>query len=55
MPELESAPYRAVLEYRSPIKFGEPVTIRSERQHDAVPMQFRVGDEVRAAVLVRKL
>jgi acyl-ACP thioesterase len=55
MPELEGAPYRAVLEYRSPIKFGESVTIHSERHDDAVRMQFAVGDDVRAAALVRKL
>lgn len=54
-PELESAPYRAVLEYRSPIKFGESVTICSERRHDSVRMHFTVGDDVRAAALVRKL
>jgi acyl-ACP thioesterase len=55
MPDLESAPYRAVLEYRSPIKFGESVTIRSERQDNAMRMQFAVGDDVRAAALVRKI
>src|SRR5262249_49195947 len=49
LPDLESAPYRAVLEYRSPIKFGESVTIRSERQGNAVRMQFAVGEDVRAA------
>lgn len=54
-PELEGAPYRAVLEYRSPIKFGESVTIHSERHHDTVRMQFAVGDDVRAAALVRKI
>lgn len=55
VPELESAPYRAVLEYRSPIKYGERVTIHSQRHHDTVRMQFTVGDEVRAAALVRKI
>ena len=55
VPELETAPYRAVLEYRNPIKFGESVAIRSERQDDAVRMQFVVGDDVRAAALVRKI
>ena len=55
LPELEKAPYRAVLEYRSPIKFGEPVTIRSERDDDSVRMQFTVGEDVRAVALVRKL
>src|ERR1700751_4425170 len=54
-PELEGAPYRAVLEYRNPIKFGESVTICSQRRDDAVRMQFVVGDDVRAAALVRKI
>lgn len=55
VPELESGPFRAVLEYRSPIKFGESLTIRSERHEDAVRMQFVVGDDVRAAALLQKL
>lgn len=55
VPDLEKAPYRAVLEYRSPIKFGEPVIIRSDRDANAVRIQFTVGDDVRAAALVRKL
>ena len=55
VPELEAAPYRAVLEYRSPIKFGESLTIRSERHGDTVRMHFTVGDHVRAAALLRKL
>jgi acyl-ACP thioesterase len=53
--DLEAAPYRAVLEYRSPIKFGESLTIRSDRHDDTVRMHFTVGDDVRAAALVRKL
>jgi acyl-ACP thioesterase len=53
--DLEAAPYRAVLEYRSPIKFGESLTIRSDRHGDTVRMHFTVGDDVRAAALVRKL
>ena len=48
-------PYRAVLEYRSPIKFGERVTIRSGQHDSAVRMQFVVGDDVRAAAMVRKI
>jgi acyl-ACP thioesterase len=55
VPELAAAPHRAVLEYRSPIKFGELVTIRSEYHGDAVRMHFVVGDDVRAAALVRKI
>ena len=55
VPDLESAPYRAVLEYRSPIKLGESVTIHSDRDGDVMRMQFAVGDDVRAAALVRKI
>ncbi|WP_425518544.1 acyl-[acyl-carrier-protein] thioesterase [Mycobacterium spongiae] len=50
-----AAPYRAVLEYRSPIKFGEAVTIRSKRRDDSVRMHFTVGDSVRAAAILHKL
>ncbi|CAM2991891.1 hypothetical protein BST27_07760 [Mycobacterium intermedium] len=53
--ELERPPYRAVLEYRSPIKHGETVTIHSERAGDAVRIHFVVDDDVRTAALVRKL
>lgn len=55
VPELERAPYRAVLEYRSPIKHGETVTIHSERSADTVRIHFVVDDDVRTAALVRKL
>ncbi|MHA7651675.1 acyl-[acyl-carrier-protein] thioesterase [Mycobacterium sp. ML4] len=55
IPELENNPYRAVLEYRSPVKYGEPLTIRSERTGDAVRIDFTVGEDVRAAALVRKI
>jgi len=55
VPDIESGPHRAVLEYRSPIKFGEAVTIRSARLGDTVRMQFVVGEDVRAAALLRKL
>lgn len=54
VPDL-TAPYRAVLEYRSPIKFGESVTIHSERRDGAVLMHFVVGGDVRAAALARKI
>lgn len=53
--DLTAAPHRAVLEYRSPIKFGEPLTIRSDRRDDRIRMHFVVGDDVRAAALVCKL
>src|SRR5205085_1347758 len=52
--ELERAPYRAVPEYRSPIKHGETVAIHSDRGGDTVRIHFVVGDDVRAAALVRK-
>ncbi len=55
LPELENNPYRAVLDYRSPIKYGETLTIRSERSDDGVRMDFVVGDDVRAAALVRRI
>jgi len=55
VPDLENGPYRAVLEYRSPIKFGEQVTIRSNTNADGVHIQFTVGQDVRAAALLRKI
>jgi acyl-ACP thioesterase len=55
VPELESGPFRAVLEYRSPIKFGESLTIRSERHGGTMRIHFMVGDDVRAAALLRRL
>ncbi len=40
-----TAPYRAVsLEYRSPIKSGEPLTILLRANDDVVRMHFVVGD-----------
>jgi acyl-ACP thioesterase len=55
VPDIEKAPFRAVLEYRSPIKFGESVTIRWKRDGDTVRMHFLVGNDVRTAALVRPL
>lgn len=55
VPELENNPYRTVLEYRSPIKYGEPVHIRWEQRGKSVLMQFMVDDSVRAVALVRKI
>ncbi|OBF17349.1 hypothetical protein A5725_23510 [Mycobacterium kubicae] len=55
VPELKHTPYRAVVEYRSPIKFGEPVRIHSEQCGDIVRMQFAVHGDVRAAALLRAL
>ncbi|MBX9642047.1 MAG: acyl-[acyl-carrier-protein] thioesterase [Mycobacteriaceae bacterium] len=51
-PELKTAPYRVVLEYRSPIKSDEPVTILSGQHGDVVRMQFTVGSDVRASALL---
>ncbi|ORC09956.1 hypothetical protein B4U45_01620 [Mycobacterium persicum] len=53
--ELTAAPHRVVLEYRSPIKYGEAVTIRSHQRDGRIHMHFVVGHDVRAAALVRKL
>ena len=54
-PDVCVAPYRAVVEYRRPIQFGEEVTIRSGRRGDEVQLALTVGDDVRAAALLRKL
>jgi acyl-ACP thioesterase len=55
VPDAKGGPYRAVVEYRSPIKFGESVTIRSSHHGDVVRMHFIVGDDVRAAALLRRI
>ena len=52
---LLAPPYRAVVEYRKPIKLDESVTIRSVRRDDALRIWFCVGDDVRAAALVCRL
>jgi acyl-ACP thioesterase len=54
-PDVCEAPYRAVVEYRKPIQFGEAVDIRSKRTGDEVHIALAVGDDVRAAALLRKL
>jgi acyl-ACP thioesterase len=54
-PEACRAPFRAVVEYRKPIKYGEDVTIRFVRRDRSIHAALCVGDEVRAAVLVRSL
>jgi acyl-ACP thioesterase len=54
-PDVCTPPYRAVVEYRRPIQFGEDVTIRSARHGDEVQIALTVGDDVRAAALLRKL
>ena len=55
VPEVRTAPYRAVIEYRKPIKYGEEVTLGWTRDGDAVQIALTVGDDVRAAALVRSL
>jgi acyl-ACP thioesterase len=58
-PEVCTPPYRAVVEYRKPIKYGENVTIAWARNGPEpvtdVQIALCVGDEVRAAALLRKL
>lgn len=54
-PDVCSPPYRAVVEYRKPIQFGEAVTIRHRRVGDEVQIALVVGAEVRAAALLRRL
>jgi len=53
--DIATAPYRAVVEYRRPIKFGEPVTLRSCHSDTEVRIALAVDDDVRAAALLRKL
>ncbi|MGP4058160.1 acyl-[acyl-carrier-protein] thioesterase [Mycobacterium sp. 4D054] len=59
VPEVCAPPYRAVIEYRKPIKYGEDVTIRWACRGDATDPQVHialtVGDDVRAAALLRRL
>jgi acyl-ACP thioesterase len=55
VPDVCRPPYRAVVEYRRPIQYGEDVTLRWARHGDDVNIAIAVGDEVRAAVLLRKL
>lgn len=58
-PEVVKPPYRAVIEYRRPIKYGEDVTIRWVRRGSGatadMAVALTVDDEVRAAALLRKL
>jgi acyl-ACP thioesterase len=53
--DIATAPYRAVVGYRRPIKLGEPVTIRSCHTDTEVRIALAVDDDVRAAALLRKL
>ncbi|BBY30877.1 acyl-[acyl-carrier-protein] thioesterase [Mycolicibacterium sediminis] len=54
-PDVCTAPFRAVVEYRRPIQYGEDVTIRYTRGEDDVHAALAVGDDVRAAILLRRL
>ena len=58
-PDVVDPPYRAVIEYRRPIKYGEDVTLRWTRRGSAATADMEIAltveDEVRAAALLRKL
>lgn len=54
-PEVCVPPYRAVVEYRRPIRYGEEVAIATERSDDRVRMALTVGGEVRASALLRRM
>ncbi|KWX57405.1 acyl-[acyl-carrier-protein] thioesterase [Mycobacterium sp. NAZ190054] len=58
-PDVCTPPYRAVLEYRKPIRYGEDVTVRWGRRDGSgapeVHIALTVGDDVRAAALLRRL
>jgi acyl-ACP thioesterase len=53
VPEVCRPPYRAVVEYRRPIRYGEDVTLRWARRDDDVNIAITVGNDVRAAALLR--
>ncbi|MCB0948791.1 MAG: hypothetical protein KDB44_05825 [Mycobacterium sp.] len=59
VPDVCQPPYRAVIEYRRPIKYGEDVSIRwcrrAQQDNPDVHIALAVDDEVRAAALLRKL
>jgi acyl-ACP thioesterase len=54
-PDVCTPPYRAVVEYRRPIKFGEDVTLGWVRRDDEVGISLSVDGDVRAAALLRRL
>lgn len=54
-PDLATTPYRAVVEYRKPIKLDETVVIAHERRGDALHMWFLASGVVKAAALVCRL
>ncbi|WP_370329275.1 acyl-[acyl-carrier-protein] thioesterase [Mycolicibacterium hippocampi] len=55
VPDVCTPPYRTVIEYRRPIKYGEDITVGWSRHGDDVQIALSVGEEVRAAALLRKL
>jgi acyl-ACP thioesterase len=55
VPDVCRAPFRAVVEYRRPIQHGEDVVLKWSRHDDDVNIAIAVGEQVRAAVLLRKL
>ena len=55
VPEVCTPPYRAVIEYRKPIKYGEDVIVEWSRQDSEVRLALSVDGEVRAAGLLRGL
>ena len=54
-PDVCVPPYRAVVEYRRPIQYGEDVTIGYVRRGADVHIGLSVSGHVRAAALLRKL
>jgi acyl-ACP thioesterase len=55
VPDVCRAPYRAVVEYRRPIRYGENVALGWARRDDHVDVAISVDGEIRAAALLRKL
>jgi acyl-ACP thioesterase len=53
-PEVCVPPYRTVVEYRKPIRYGEEVALATQRIGDEVHMALTVGGEVRASALLRR-
>jgi acyl-ACP thioesterase len=54
-PDVCTPPYRAVVEYRRPIAYGENVTLGWTRRGDEVAIRLTVDGDVRAAALLRAL
>ncbi|MCZ8377806.1 acyl-[acyl-carrier-protein] thioesterase [Mycobacterium sp. CPCC 205372] len=54
-PDIATAPYRAVVEYRKPIQRTDDVVIHFASRDGGLRVWFVVGDTVHAAALVRSL